>query len=86
MAIISLTQANEEQEWFTEKHTHDAGATSQKVGFFPVELNNYLFGEDSFDLQYNHNQKVDIKKDVATERGAQYILIDASNIESDEDF
>ena len=49
-------------------------------------MNNQLFGNDSFDLTGNHNQKVDIRNEVATERAAKYILIDASVLESDEDF
>jgi len=49
-------------------------------------MNNQLFGNDSFDLTGNHNQKVDIRNELATERAAKYILIDASVLESDEDF
>lgn len=54
-----------------------------------MKQNNNLFGNDSFDLTGNHNTKVNIRNQVATERAAKYIMMDASLIDpdsSDEDF
>lgn len=51
-----------------------------------TRINNQLFGNDSFDLTGNHNQKVDIRNELATERAAKYILIDATLLDSDENY
>ena len=42
--------------------------------------NNEWFGPDSFDLQGNHNQKVDMRKEVAQERGADWVVMNNSAI------
>ena len=57
-AILTVTQYREIQYWFHEGHDHDDGATSQKLGFLPVGLNNQWFGSDSFAIQGNRNRKV----------------------------
>ena len=51
-------------------------------------MNNKLFGNDSFDLQNNTNQKVDIRKEVATERGARYVYINVGSLgpENEDEF
>ena len=49
-------------------------------------LNNQLFGNDSYDKTDNYNQKVDITKEIALERAAKFIMMNANLIDSDEDF
>ena len=41
-------------------------------------MNNKLFGNDSFDLQDNYNRLVNVKSNVAKERGAKYVVINAT--------
>jgi len=82
-AIVSVTQTNQIQPWFTPSHVGNHGDTSQKLSFFSNETNNYYFGNDSFDLTGNHNQLVDIQKEVATGRGFKYIMINTTLLESE---
>lgn len=56
------------------------------MGFFSIEFNYRWFGEDSFDLQGNHNQMVDIRKELAIERGATWVEMDVTKMISDEVF
>ena len=48
-------------------------------------MNNKLFGNDSFDLQSNTNQKVDIRNEVATERGARYVYVNVASLDPEND-
>jgi len=68
-----VTHSGEIQPWFTPSHVGNIGDTSQKLPFVSKETNNYYFGNDSFDLTGNYNQFVDIRKEVAIERGFKYI-------------
>lgn len=49
-------------------------------------MNNYLFGPDSFDITGNHNIKVNIANEVATDRGGKWVFFNATKIVSDESF
>lgn len=48
--------------------------------------NNRLFGNDSFDITGNYNQKVDIQNKLASDRGGKYVLVNATKIFSDKNF
>jgi len=55
-ATVSVTHSNEIQPWFTPSHVGNIGDTSQNLPFVSKEINNQLFGNDSFDLTGNYNQ------------------------------
>ena len=84
-AIDTITYFSKFQKWFTGEHDNDIGASSQKLGFLSVKLNNKLFGKDSYELQNNHNQKVDMRELVANERGAHFIFMNIANLDPTND-
>lgn len=53
-----------------------------KFGFLPIWLNNELFGKDNFEIQKNHNLLVMSSKQTLKERGARLVVMDFSQIES----
>ena len=85
-AIKTLTVLKEVQSWFWPEHTHDDGASSQKISFLPEKVNNFLFGGDSFDDQQNYNQLVDINKELALDRGGEWMLFNADILSIDRDY
>lgn len=55
--------------------------------FFSVDQNNAWFGEDSFNETGNHNLLVNLLNELAIERGAEYVFLNANLLDSsDESF
>ena len=82
-AIQTVTKKGEVQPWFHKNHTHDEGASSQKLDFLSVESNHALFGNDSFNVTGNHNLKVNMMDELAIDRGGEFLFINATKIQSD---
>ena len=71
---------------FIKEHTNDWGANSQQIFFLSKQQNNNIFGKDAYkdeSLEYNqdnYNTLVKVSNKTALERGAEFIIIDASKI------
>ena len=48
-SIKTITKQRTIEPWFSKDHKHDAGASSQKIGWLSYENNIMMFGSDSFD-------------------------------------
>ena len=64
------------QKAFTKQDNHDIGDSSLKIPMLPVKMNKYLFGDDNYEVQKNHNQLVRSDRQIIIVRGAEILLID----------
>lgn len=51
-----------------------------------MKVNNYLFGDDSFAITGNHNQKVDLRKELAKDRGGKWAFFDVKKMVIDKSY
>ena len=69
-AFWTITSDGDIEYWFGPGHTGNEADNTQKVFFFPEDLNSYYFGPDAFNETGNYNIIMNPNKLTQIERGA----------------